>query len=72
MAYRTRINCEMKDGDYLFKRILSGLLVSAMLTGSVVYLTGCLISQNGSDDNTLINTSTEYSYAVKIDNGTIL
>ena len=68
MAYRTRINCEMKDGDYLFKRILSGLLVSAMLTGSVVYLTGCSNSQNGSDDN----TSTEYAHADKIDNGTIL
>lgn len=58
----------MKDGDYLFKRILSGLLVSAMLTGSVVYLTGCSNSQNGSDDN----TSTEYAHADKIDNGTIL
>ena len=72
MAYRTRINCEMKDGDYLFKRILSGLLVSAMLTGSVVYLTGCSNSQNGSDDNTSTNTSTEYAHADKIDNGTIL
>lgn len=62
----------MKDGDYLFKRILSGLLVSAMLTGSVVYLTGCSNSQNGSDDNTSTNTSTEYAHADKIDNGTIL
>ena len=72
MAYHTQINCEMKDGDYLFKRILSGLLVSAMLTGSVVYLTGCSNSQNGSDDNTSTNTSTEYAHADKIDNGTIL
>ena len=62
----------MKDGDYLFKRILSGLLVSAMLTGSVVYLTGCSNSQNGSADNTSTNTSTEYAHADKIDNGTIL
>lgn len=43
-----------------------------MLTGSVVYLTGCSNSQNGSDDNTSTNTSTEYAHADKIDNGTIL
>ena len=64
----------MKDGDYLFKRILSGLLASALLTGTAVYFTGCSNSnqQSGSKDNNSTNTSTEYAHADKVDNGTIL
>lgn len=64
----------MKDGDFLFKRILSGLLVSALLTGTAVYFTGCSDSgnQNGSQDNNSTNTSTEYAHADKIEDGTIL
>lgn len=74
VAYLHKGHCKTKDGDNLFKRILSGLLVSAMLTGSVIYLAGCSNSnsQNGSDDNTSTKTSTEYAHADKIDNGTIL
>lgn len=64
----------MKDGDYLFKRILSVLLASALLTGTAVYFTGCSNSnqQSGSKDNNSTNASTEYAHADKVDNGTIL
>lgn len=62
----------MKDGDYLLKRIFSGLLASAMLTGTVVCLAGCSDNTETPNQNNPGSVSTEYAHAENVKDGTIL
>ncbi len=60
----------MKDGDFLFKRILAGLLSAVLVAGTAAIISGC--SDSESADSSSNNSSTVYQTADSIENGAIL
>lgn len=69
MCYNNKVNYTLKDGDYLFKRILAGLLSAVLITGSAVFITGCDKdnTSNSEKENTVQNNTAD-----SIEDGTIL
>lgn len=61
----------MKDGDFLFKRILAGLLSTVLVAGTAAIISGCDQSGSGASDNSN-PVENKTSDAAGIAEGTIL
>lgn len=59
----------MKDGDFLYKRILAGLLSTVLITGTAALISGCDKDSTSTPEN--VNTA-ENKTADSIETGTIL
>lgn len=62
----------MKDGDYLFKRILAGLLSTVLIAGTSAIISGCDRSSSGTSDSATTPAQNKTTGADSIEKGTIL
>lgn len=62
----------MKDGDYLFKRILAGLLSTVLIAGTSAIISGCDQSGSGTSDSSSTPAQNKTTDADSIAKGTIL
>lgn len=62
----------MKDGDYLFKRILAGLLSTVLIAGTSAIISGCDQSSSGTSDSVSTPAQNKTTDADSIAKGTIL
>ncbi len=60
----------MKDGEYMFKRILAGILSAILITGTAGVIVGC--SDKGTDKPQTEQKSIDFKTADKVQDGAIL
>lgn len=66
------VSLKTKDGDFLLKRILTGMLSAVLVAGSAAAITGCSSGSSNSPDSKSDTESVDYKPAEEIKDGSIL